>query len=113
MTQHNVVAFPSQRVRRSVSTLTEYEPNGWLEISPDVYDWFVRNPAPPMHVNQYGFLHAFTHRAFVCIKRSTGDDFLCGMSNRIYTLVEFDQLSQADNIDAVIEALGYEPIALS
>ena len=111
----NVLPFvPRRATGVVVSTPTQFgDPLGWLEIPPAVYDWFIRYPDPATCVHEYGFLHVFTSRAFVCIARQDGEyeGFLCGMSNGIYTPDAFDALRDDDTIDFVIRKLGYEPIS--
>ena len=106
----NVIAFAPRRAKPVVGALTHrYDPNGWLVLSPDVYEWFIRNPEPATLVHQYGFLHSYTRRAFVCVAMAdTG--FLCGMSNAPYTDMDFDALTLDPCIDDVIRKLGFEPI---
>lgn len=107
----NIIAFKPRQARGVSAPTSLHDPLGWLEISPEVYDWFIRNPDPATLVNVYGFLHAFTQRAFVCVLRQDGG-FLCGMSNDIYSVDEFSELTKDEEIDFVIRKLGYEPVSV-
>ena len=108
MLEPNVLAFTPRRATGVSTPTINYDPLGWLEVTPEIYDWFIRNPDPATRVNAYGFLHQFTRRAFVCIARHDGG-FVCGMSNWTFTDEAFDLLNKDDVIDHVIERLGYEP----
>jgi len=100
---------PSGATRMATTTL--YEHDEWMEITHEVYDFFIMHPSQPdeMLVGPYGFYHNLLGRAFVCIQTDT-KGWLTAVSCVNMTQSDFIALSKIDRIDDVIVALGYMPM---
>ena len=103
---------PSGATRMGQATL--YDNDEWLEVSPDVYDFFMTHPEidENLLVGPYGYYSKRLGRTFVCIMNDTGD-WVCAVSCINTAEADFLLLNKDDAIDDVIVALGYRPIPTS